>query len=192
MSDNLYAPPVAEVRDMPVSDARAEFFVVGKTKFVLLFFATVGMYQLYWFYMHWARYSRFHQLNLWPAPRALFSIFFTHSLAGDIDHRLERNQTRYEWSPGAWATSYVILSIISNVLSRVPVGFSRIADALPILLLPTIAWSLWRIQHAANAACGQPEGESNSALTWANWIWLALGALFWVLVLIGLLLPGPA
>ena len=193
MSENLYAPPAAPV----VAPERAvaagtEYFVVGTTKLVLLYFATLGMYPLFWFYMHWARYKRFRRQDMWPAARALFAIFFTHQLTGEIDDRLRRDGKRHAWSPGGNATAFVVLSIISTVASRIPEGISRTADLLPILLLALLAWCLVHIQRAANLARGLAQGGPNRGLTWVKWIWLVLGGIFWLLILAGLLLPAEA
>ncbi|MDI9238113.1 hypothetical protein QLQ15_04220 [Lysobacter sp. LF1] len=192
MSENLYAPPAAAVADAADEAATGtEFFVVGTTKLVLLYLATFGLYPVFWFYMHWARYKRFRRQDMWPAARALFAIFFTHELAGEIDERLHRSGIRYAWSPSLTATAFVVLTIVSTIASRVPEGVSRIADLLPVILLAPIAWTMVNMQRAANAACGQPDGASNRRLTWANWLWLVAGGFLWTMVLIGTFLPVP-
>lgn len=190
MSENLYAPPATPVVDAArEAAASAEFFVVGTTKLWLLYFATFGLYPLFWFYMHWARYKRFRRQDMWPAARALFAIFFTHQLTGEIDDRLRRDGKRYAWSPNGNATAFVVLSIVSTIASRIPENVSRMADVLPLLLLAPIAWTLANMQRAANLACGQPDAASNRHFTWANWLWLVAGGLLWALVLIGVFLP---
>jgi len=190
MSENLYAPPATPVFDSArEAAARTEFFVVGTTKLCLLYFATFGLYPLFWFYMHWARYKRYRRQDMWPAARALFAIFFAHQLTGEIDDRLRRDGKRHAWSPGGNATAYVVLAIVSTLASRIPDGVSRLADVLPLLLLAPIAWILATMQRAANLACGQPDAAANRHLTWANWLWLVAGGLAWALVFLGLFLP---
>lgn len=53
------------------------------------------------------------------------------------------------------------------------------------MLLP-LGLILLRIQRAANAACGDPAGESNRRLTLANLAWLAFGCLLWAMILLGM------
>lgn len=188
METNVYAPPVAVVADPP--SYAPEFYVVGRTKFLVLFTATLGMYLLYWFYKHWARYRAFRQVDLWPVPRAIFSIFFTHSLASEIDQSLVRSGTRFQWSPGVLAGGYVISQIVSTVCDRLAareIG-SPTTDIIGLLALLPMGYCLWRIQDAANRACGQPHGESNQRFTWANWLWIAFGVVLWGLILVGLLM----
>jgi hypothetical protein len=192
VADNLYAPPTAAIENPLQAALRAEFYVVGRTKFFLLFFLTIGLYQWYWFYAHWARYRRFRNVSLWPVPRAIFAIFFTHSLAEEIDQSLQRERIPYDWSPGAIATAFVIMEIASNLCGRLSgrnIG-SPFTDYVPFVLMPFIAIVLWQMQVAANLACGQAEGESNRHITWANVVWFVLGGLFWLLVLAGLFLPA--
>jgi len=58
-----------------------------------------------------------------------------------------------------------------------------------IVILSAEALAIHRIQRAANFASGDPEALANRRLTVANYVWLGLGAMFWVLLLIGALLP---
>ena len=44
----------------------------------------------------------------------------------------------------------------------------------------------YNIQKAANVACDDSEGLSNSQLTAANIAWLVVGGLLWALILYGL------
>lgn len=187
---NLYAPPVAEVGDIATPDT-TEFYVVASRKFFLLFFLTVGLYQIYWFYRHWAQFKRHRKLDLWPIPRAIFAVFFTHSLAREIEARIHRSTARFDWSPGAIATTFVILQIASNILDRMAwrnIGFP-VTDWISIGILLPMAWLAHAMQRAANVACGDPDGASNAQLTAANWIWMLLGGILWALALLGLLLP---
>jgi hypothetical protein len=192
LETNLYAPPVATVIDLPrASNARVpEFYVVSRTKFVVLFFATFGAYQLYWFYKHWARYRRRSGEDLSPVWRTIFAIFYTHSLGNEVDHSLARAGIAHRWAPGALAAGYVLFQIGGTICDRLSVRDigSPVTDILGLLSLLPIGYCLWGIQNAANIACGQPQGESNRTFTWANWVWIALGALWWLIALLGLVL----
>lgn len=190
--DNLYAPPVAQVADLASSEQRNEFYVVATYKFFLLFFMTLGIYSLYWFYKHWANYRANHQESLWPIPRAIFAIFFTHSLFGKFDESLVKSGVTHRWSASSNAMWYVILLIITSGLDRLAarsIG-SPLTDIASIVLLLPMAMPLHAGQQAANAACGDPKGTRNAHLTVANYIWLVIGFLLWALILVGLFLPA--
>jgi hypothetical protein len=49
--------------------------------------------------------------------------------------------------------------------------------------------NLYRPQHAANIACGDPNADSNRQLTPANCVWLIFGGIFWALIVISRFLP---
>lgn len=183
---NLYAPPVSDVTPVAGPVGRTnEFFVVSPRKFCLLYFGTFGLYQLYWFYMHWARYRRAHSVALSPVTRTLFAVFYTHSLTKRIDASLRASGRIFAWTPAFPATVYVIAQVVGLVVdlaaqSRVAASAINLFDVL--ILLP-LGWALLKIQCAANAACADPQGESNQLLTPANYLWLVLGGVLWLLTL---------
>lgn len=187
-TDNVYAPPASDIVEPAAREASDGFYVVAPFKFCLLFFGTLGLYQLYWFYMQWARYRRRSGDTVWPVARTIFAIFFTHSLAGRMDEALRARGERYDWSPGGAASVYVIAQVVSGVCDRLSareIG-SPLTDLVSIALLVPAGLGLLRLQHAANRASGDPLGESNRRLTKANYAWLAVGALLWSLMVLGL------
>ena len=188
---NFYAPPQAQIADPVDAIKVAPFYIVSERKYLLLFFATLGMYSLYWFWRHWKLHKIDKNLKIWPAPRAVFQIFFAHSLNREIDFLLERNQQRFVWSPNALATVFVVFTIVSNIADRLSwrgIG-SPYSDLVSLATLLPLGYCLFRTQRAANIACGDPDAVENRHLTAANYLWLTLGMLFWALILLGLMLP---
>lgn len=188
MNESIYAPPEADVS--VVEETEGEYYIVGPTKFLLLSILTMGLYLVYWFYRHWKMIKLRDDSSIWPIPRGLFYIFFTHSLFSDIDEKILRNRLEFNWSPGVTATLVVLISIASNIAGRLSaqnIG-SPAMDFISVGLIPLLAFIALTAQKAANVASGDPNGESNSKLTGANWAWLILGGLFWILALFGLYL----
>lgn len=116
MSDNIYQPPQSEV-DIS-QESHQPFYVVSKQKFWILFAATFGIYSLYWFYQHWRQYKRFTGTSIWPVPRAIFSVFFAHSLFRSIRNMADEQGYSPPISPGLLATIYVVFSLLSNGADR--------------------------------------------------------------------------
>ena len=56
-----------------------QWFLVGERKLPVMMLVTLGLYQLYWFYKQWER-VRDAGDNVAPAPRAIFTLIFCHSL----------------------------------------------------------------------------------------------------------------
>ncbi len=188
METNPYSPPNSDVEIVPASNPG--YYVVSIRKFALLFFMTLGIYSVYWFYRNWKAYQASTGEKIWPIPRAIFNIFFAHALFAKVDGTLNQHDRSFNWSPRALATGYVVLSIISNILDRLSmkeIG-SPATDALSFLVLPAIYFTLATPQKAINIAVGDPEGEANSHLSGANFAWMGFGALLWIVSAIGLLM----
>jgi hypothetical protein len=186
MTDDPYAPPTAPVGDA-APPVRREFYVVAPRKFLLLFVLTFGLYSIYWFYEHWALHKRYHGRELWPVARAIFQIFFTHALFRAFDERLRREGRRHEWNASLSATVYVILYLANFFSDRVMPDDAALSMLAFIVVASVVlpALPLLAGQRAANRAEGDGEGMSNSELTAANIAWMVVGALLWLLLLIG-------
>jgi hypothetical protein len=186
LDSNIYAAPQVDLVDGREADiASPDFYIVSKRKFLLLFFLTCGIYQLYWFYQHWAVQKAKYDLPIWPVARALFPIFFAHSLCERIHEKARARSNQFFWMPRDTATNYVIIAILGQIFGSLWSG----GIGLPITLaLAYIAFyfrgkTLLSIQQSANFADGDDEGSSNSALDGANAFWIAFGVLYWIIVL---------
>ncbi|HNP63005.1 MAG TPA: hypothetical protein PKH39_03665 [Woeseiaceae bacterium] len=185
MSDSIYAPPKADI-EVPEAES-GDFYVVSPTKFYLLSVLTLNLYYVYWFYRNWRAVKVREGSDIWPVPRAIFFIFFTHSLFNDIDAALKERQLEFRWSPTGVASFFVLLAICSSVLDRMAnkgIG-SPTTDLVGTALVFVTPILLIRAQNAINFLCGDPFGSSNSRYTLANWVWMILGGLFWLLILFG-------
>lgn len=195
MEDNIYSPPTAIVADAPATAAAQRFYAVSPTKYWVLMIVTLGLYRLYWFYKHWSNYRYATGESMWPIWRSIFSVFFTHSLFREIEAQIGRVHSRHDWNPVLWATLYVVAVISEGLIDRI----GRIAHlgmapvfAISMLALTCALVAGYHAQKAANAAVGDPDGQSNARFTIANWFWIVIGLLFWSMALIGLALPPEA
>ena len=188
MSDNIYAPPES---DVAVDDRQEpDFYVVSTTKFVLLALLTLNLYLVYWFYRNWRAVKLRTGEDIWPPMRGVFYIFFTHSLFTDVNERLKDRGANFDWQPMALATAVVVLTVLGNVLDRLAsraIG-SPTTDVVAIAVVPLLTWFMVTAQRAVNVASGDPGGSGNSNLSFANWLWMLLGGLVWLLALTGLYL----
>jgi len=187
MTTDVYKTPESEIL-VEQTDTQ-EFYIVSPKKFLILYLATMGMYTIYWFYKHWQQYKLKHNAEMWPVMRAIFLIFFTHSLFENFAIRLEEKQRDFQWSPAGLASTFVVISIIENVsnqLSNRDIGNPATA-ILGFIFLPLTCWILYKAQLAANEACGSPGGESNDSISALNILWIILGGLLWLTVGIGVI-----
>ena len=177
--ENIYAPPKASLEleaDLPISQV---FYVVSKRKFCTLYIATLGLYQVYWYYKNWVQYKKATNADIWPIARAIFPVFFTHSLFALVERRILLKEKSSAWKPSLHATIMVILMIVSYPIDRI-----TDQNAYSIVLMLAAAISLFMgffiAQEKINLACGAPKGEGNDAFTPANYIWMLLGVLYWI------------
>jgi hypothetical protein len=174
------------------------FYVVSRKKLAILYIATLGLYGVYWFYKNWSNYKHaavpdFNpDRDIWPAPRGLFSIFFIHALFREIKSYGRDKPALAEWNNEGHATKLVLTMIVSNVLDRLSyrsIG-SPYTDLASLLILAPLLALFVEAQQMINVSCGDPDGKSNSRFTKANYVWITLGSIVWILVIIGFFLPG--
>ena len=185
MQENVYAVPESNL-DISPAPARQMFYVVSKAKFLVLFFSTFSLYGVYWNFKNWSCYKSYHNDDMWPIMRAIFSVFFTHSLFSEIDFRLKKMDTSFTWNASVLATFVVIILILSNVIDRIATYAN--ADWLMLLAFPILivhGLLLLKAQRAINIACEDPEGLTNKTFTGLNWMWIILGVVFTVTTIAG-------
>ncbi len=185
MSDSIYAPPEADVT-APSGD-QPRYYIVAPHKFILLSILTLTLYFVYWFYKNWQLIKEDDNASIWPPVRAFFYIFFTHSLFTDVQNSFKTQERTWDWQPGLLATLFVILTIVGNIIDRfVPYDtYPILSTVLPLASTIIVTFLLLPAQNAINAVCGDDKGSSNSKLTAANWAWMVVGGIFWLLILIG-------
>ena len=185
MSDSIYAPPEADIA-VPESEER-DFYVVSPTKCYLLSVLTLNLYCVYWFYRNWRIIKARENSSIWPVPRGLFYIFFTHSLFGTVNAAIKAKKQAYDWNPSDIASLFVLLTVALNILDRLAyqsIGSPMTDFAASALVLITPLLML-RAQRAINFVCDDPDGQSNSRFTLGNWVWIVLGGLVWILTFLG-------
>lgn len=185
---NIYAPPVAHLETDQSLDY--PFFSTSIKKLTILFVATFSLYAVYWFYKQWKHQSPTMAKKIIPALRALFSIFFTHSLFNRVKKDAEAKGIESDINYTMLATTMVALQILSNVLDIVPLDIGIIPLTLTgIVVIMAMLYPLISVQQKINLINDDPDGASNSSLSAYNYLFIVLGILFWALVVVGMFLP---
>ena len=181
---NPFAPPIHDEAAPArwISGAGTRFFLVSRTKFIVMCLATFGLYEIYWFYKNWKLVKDYGRSDIWPIARAIFALFFTHSLLRDIQLSAAEAgiRSRFSVQPAAWG--FIILSL----LHRLPDPFSLVSL---FAFVPLIA-----VQDTINDVHERiaPNADRNSSFGAGNWVAIVLGLAFWALVIAGMLVPEEA
>ncbi len=181
--DNIYATPKAEI--FTNKAALTPFFVTSKTKLLVLYFMTMGVYSIYWFYKHWKTHQSVMDKTIIPVLRAIFSIFFTHALF----HRIEDFSIKKglaKWNATFYATIFVLLSVISAIIDffSIKMGTSGVLDIISLGLFMVLFYPLYKAQMMANQVCDDPKGQTNSQFSLYNILFIILGGFFWIVYLL--------
>ncbi|MDF5828479.1 hypothetical protein P4233_13630 [Pseudomonas aeruginosa] len=183
--ENVYKTPEAPLVETRGAK-RAHPFVTSLGKMSVLFLLTLGLYGVYWMYKHWKAQQPQMERRISPVWRAIFGIFFSArprpadppgpagrapgtmeseqgcDLGGAADGRGEPDQPPHRRGPRA--------------------------GALLAALAPAAAHAAY--PDAQHPAPGQPRqrrpaGHGQRRLLGYNLLFIVLGALYWLLILIG-------
>ncbi|MET3459261.1 hypothetical protein [Pseudomonas kilonensis] len=185
MSENVYAPPLAQLET--IVEQPSEFYVVSPAKLLTLAILTFGFYFYYWSYKNWSLYKQSTQADIWPWARGLLCIFFIHQLYRRANEKIRGSGRTFEWDYEQWATVYVVLTVGASLLNAVAKrvdGFAFLAGWL-LLAIPLRAYVVSQSQPMINFAANDPQASSNSRFTAWNYLFMVSGVLLWGLSLLG-------
>ena len=151
--------------------------VISTSKFILLSIISFGTYQIWWMYKMWKFYQSRERLDIYPAARAFFSIFFLHSLMErNLRFAQENNYTKEYSSPAMY-----LGFLFSSFLGRLPDPYWLTSFVSCFFLVPTF--------NAVQFAFIQAPEINAKEQTFFNArqiILLVIGAALWVLILFGM------
>lgn len=193
MQEDIYAAPKSLLIHEDVEDRSKHFYVVSKKKFFLLFILTLGFYKIYWFYKNWKLFSLKNDPKIMPVARTFFMIFHVHSLFRMIGNRLllKKVPNYASLSLESHGTLVVLLIVVDHMIDKAVFkgyGYPYL-DVVSLMMLPIVALAFFKAQAAINIACDDPDGVSNDVLTGANYAWIAVGVVLWLLVMAGIFIP---
>ncbi len=175
MESNLYQAPASEIITPESENSGLALYVIAPWKFNLLFWATLGIYDVYWNFKNWQSQKDIRQKEIQPVGRALFSIFFFASLLKTINSENEGKAKPLPVTP--MATLYILSYLISTVSDRAAANMETfgILDLISLALLP-VTWAVMLKAQSHQPVPGDEHGLLNNRLTLANGIWILLGA----------------
>ena len=171
-----------------------EFFPVSEGKLMTLYILSFGLYGIYWFYKNWKLQQPRMEKNILPMVRAIFSIFFTHSLFKIINQRAEQLETKHSFNANVLATFFVATIVVSNVIDNFSFSSAAMMDLsnnsiiiTSIGLFMLSAYPLVKVQATVNRINNDMLGYLNHKYSLWNYVMMALCVILWILLAMGLL-----
>ena len=196
--NNMRSEPVANDNDqadeIATSEDTLEYFPVSEGKLITLYILSFGLYGVYWFYKNWTLQQARMDKKIFPLMRAIFSIFFTHSLFRRIKHSAHNLEKKHSFNANLMATLFVVAVVISNLLDRVSVNsgmLDMLSDNTMIIISLIIfllsAYPLAAVQATVNRLNNDILGYLNHKYSAWNYLLIFIGGLLWLMLLLGLL-----
>jgi len=154
--------------------------LISTGKFVLLCILSLGLYEMWWMYKSWKFFKIKDNLDILPAARAFFAIFFTGSLFEKILRYAKINGYKSDYS----STSLFVLFIVLNLLSKLPDPYWMISFFSIVCLIQP--------HQALNFAISNSEkyeGVYRNGLNPRQIVLIVICVIFWILMIAGLTMP---
>jgi hypothetical protein len=152
-------------------------YLIEPSNFILLSILTVGLYPVWWTYKAWRFFIQKEGSNANAAVRTVFNLFFLYQLLNRIKQFAKQQGYEDNFSP---AVAFILV-VVSTFAGLLPPPFFLLFLLEVVFLLPAV--------KAFNFAVQQSEGiESyiNKSLNTRQTVLVVIGALFWLLILLGL------
>lgn len=160
-----------------ISSAVEEQKIISLHKFVILSIASFGLYEIWWIYKSWRYYQQKEDLDILPAARAIFCVFFLNSLFKKILNSAKDKGYQDDYSSVALFIGFFIM----NIFTKLPDPYWLITTFSFVFFIPPF--------RALNYEKLNSGGFTATHQTYFNGRQIALigfGSLFWCLVILGL------
>jgi hypothetical protein len=167
------------------------FFPVSEGKLITLYLLSFGFYGMYWFYKNWQILAPEMGKKIYPFWRAVFSIFFVHSLFKRIEHKASHLEHRHRYNSLALSVIFILCTLLSQLLdpSSVPSdGWQNAGQylvAVSLLLFAASAYPLVKVQSTVNRLNNDILGYLNNRYTGWNYLLISVGGFLWAIIILG-------
>ncbi|WP_123125048.1 hypothetical protein [Rufibacter latericius] len=146
-------------------------------KFSMLCFLSFSLYLIYWWYKNWYFIKEMEEREeIMPIWRSIFVIFFGYELNKNVLGRAKSVGYEQSYSPGWLFVAFLLISLLSNLPD--PMWLISLVSFVP--MIPVLQARNYFFRKA------NPQGKTSSAFSGGEIVVVVLGAIFFVLVLIGL------
>lgn len=183
-----------EIQTRPADENETPFFPVSEGKLITLYILSFGLYGIYWFQQNWKRQQPMMDKKIYPVWRAIFSIFFTHSLFKRIDQQAVHLPQQHKFNANVLATFFVAAIVASHIIDRLSIN-TDIAQSITntTLIITSVviflfsAYPLAKVQATVNRINNDMLGYLNHKYSAWNYALIVLGIVSWLMLAMGLL-----
>jgi hypothetical protein len=160
------------------SDAKPFYFPVSLTKFVVMNFCTLGIYQFYWFYENWKFIQEREQSEVSPFWRTAFAFIYCYPLFEKIRSSAASLKIGQSFSVQVLAGGWILFSM----LWLLPDPYGLVTFLSILFLLP--------VQQAANRINESlvPGHDRNDRFTVWNTVAVVIATLLFILVVVAIII----
>jgi len=153
-------------------------YVIEPTRFIVLSIISLGIFEAYWFYKQWLFYTYLGKVKGSPFLHAAFAPLASFML---FPHVL-RMATAHGFKAPMGASALSLLWIA-------PAAFSRLPDPYSLLSATTFIAPLFALKAVNHIWRSVDRSTMPSTLSRGAKIWVAIGAVLFILSIIGVLMP---
>ncbi|MBJ8419931.1 hypothetical protein [Acinetobacter courvalinii] len=168
------------IKTDPVNHHLADLTIISLKRFIFLSIISLGLYELWWIFKAWRFFAIKDHLNIMPAARAIFSIFFLYSLFKKIREYAKAQGDVQEFSAGWMYIGYILFAL---VFANLPDPYWLISSVSFMFLIPAFV----ALNHAK-----KQDDQLNTVIqekfNIAQIFVIIIGSIFWILLLIGFFL----
>jgi hypothetical protein len=151
--------------------------IISLNKFIFLSVASFGLYEIWWIYKAWKFYQQKEQVDIMPAARAIFSIFYLNSLFEKILEFAKEKDYEKKYS----SISLFLGFIAGNLLTRLPDPFWLVSIFIFVFLIPPFQALNFAKQNSKDFIVIEQTSFSSRQIAL-----IVVGVVFWILVILGM------
>ena len=158
-------------------DDRKRLELLSTNNFVILFFLTMGLYGAWWMYKTWRFFKERENLDIMPAMRAIFAIFFLYSLMEKIQIFAKTLGYSKTYSSSGLYIAFILL----NFTGQLPDPMWVISTVAFLCLIPPFNALNYAMKHSDEYYAREAEGFNQRQI-----ILVFCGVVLWGTVIIEL------
>ncbi|MCU4369038.1 hypothetical protein [Acinetobacter courvalinii] len=168
------------IKTDPVNHHLADLTIISLKRFIFLSIISLGLYELWWIFKAWRFFAIKDHLNIMPAARAIFSIFFLYSLFKKIREYAKAQGDVQEFSASWMYIGYILFALV----------FANLPD--PYWLISSVSFMFLISAFVALNHAKKQDDQLNAVIqekfNIAKIFVIIIGSIFWILLLMGFFL----